>query len=74
MNVPVGDSQVRLILRLDNEYPFNPPQLFYNGEAFPALRNCKDLLCELLKNHPWGPSLTLPNFIEQIPQLAVRTP
>ena len=39
---------MKFVIRLDNEYPFNQPQLYYEGEEFTKLKKCKDILQELL--------------------------
>lgn len=58
---------------MDREYPFNPPQIFYNINPNKSEYGyCKDLLNHILKNQLWGPSLTLPTFLEKLPMLAVN--
>lgn len=64
---PVG-----LKFRIDHEYPFNQPQIMYLPESgTSSYAYCKDLLSNILKNQAWGPSFTLPLFLQSLPELAV---
>ena len=59
-------------MRLDKDYPYTSPQIFYVQDPRKSeIGYCKDLFGNLLGEQQWGPSFTLPSFIQSLPKLAV---
>lgn len=71
LQIQLNTKTEEYILRLDKDYPYTSPQIFYIQEGRKSeLGYCKDLFGNMLGNQQWGPSLTLPTFVENLPKLA----
>jgi len=61
-----GNKLYDFEIMIDEEYPFNRPQIFYQNESSPYSSGM-NLLDSLLNGTNWGPSLLLSGIFDKLP-------